>query len=1133
MTLGQYLAMLEAGGAYQPAPAPPQAQTNIRWESITGQPSQPLPDPTKSYTYNPVEVVAERLPPEYFQPEMMDPSFRELYGGGLPQGQTIPEPQSFVQPSSFAVAEPMRMPPLPIKGAPAPKKPEPEVVESRPLAMPTDVPPIMTPTALGIAQPQAYIAMLQGETDGAKAAAGAERAPKSKPWQIGQPFQANIGKNTYTVQNYNAAQGDQGMLTIASPTITVTDEKGNEYSYRRSVAPTIFEQIETTMQQKLEESKQMMPKDGFTSYLVINGQQVPAMIQPDEQGVSRIYYQTDEMPAPAEVRSINNLIEGETFISPPDQPNLLDTIKASRRNFIQPLVNTSRGISSSLSTQYTPENLRTRLSPVWGANPTDEEKAQGKIFPSLAYNFRTDSGRLISMDEAVKAGLMSQQQADSIMQASNTRIAEATQAGLERLRYQETVPKSMTEQDIERIKSQKEQAQAELTTAQDNLQKDPGNKDLKQKVKDLQGAIKTLDKSLAGAFTQGRTVAGGGGTTIVEGMPQTVVESYDPTTPLGALNVYASGAMPGGTSRAWELDDLGRMAIDDAVKVMPSAATYVSDKLDRGVNALGNRLFAIQSDATEKMGADAPEVLDLPVTFTYIDYATNQKEALTTTIRQATTDASRASAIYQRVASDPNASQADIEGAKNQMIRKHQVLSGQYSILYPGDSSPTQYMPDRDLALLGLTEQLITPPPVFSAAIPGQRTIAPMERIAQPAPLDVVRPSGAGRQPPPPTTTDAFPLFQVGLAKKDYMRWDAGFNPFSVMVSSPEIYAFQAIQNSPKQAVGSVFQNMANSIFDEDGILDSTDQKAAEDFTEAYNNAIAANTADGKKARRAIADSFYEMMNTFGFFEKTGKSSFLDDLEKVYQKQMSAEDFLKTYASDSRLMPYFAKSTAGVETLRAPDGSDYKGNTVFNVRLPNGQTVTSTSKLYDQGKIAIEHLAYLFRNSGNGNAAHQTKGRAIVKWVANPFRQGATAQDEYSVLSVPASTNVESAALIENKQQGQEDQSKPKNLPASGIIDISGTYAMNAISSIFSSSIGPLYELASKVDAQLGGKLTGAANRNFAPSRGNLYNLNPQVRTQAESNTVMSPTTKESVVKGATYSIITYSLFPKWRFRGR
>lgn len=669
-----------------------------------------------------VDVVAERLPQTFEQPEMATLPFQELYGRGYDRSAPV------TRTLGFAPAL-MMLPTLPIRGADRPRAMA-NVIDARPPSMPSDAATEPTATALSFAQPEEYLAMRENEPPTAEPPHSPEE-PKAKPWQIGQPFQFTLDKNTYTVQKYEAGKGDQGVPTIASPTITMTDDKGNEYLYRRSAAPAIFAEAEKTMQQKLEESRKMMPQDGFTSYLVINRQQVPAMIQPDEQGVNRIYYQTDEMPAPAEVRNINNLVEGETFISPPDTPDLLESIKSSRKNFVAPLVGTARGISGSLATQYTPEELKVRLMPVLGPSPTEEEKEQGNFVPAIYFNFRTDAGRVITMDEAVASGFMTSAQAATVTAAAAKRTAEANEAVRTRQEFRGAEPKSMTEQDIQRLKTQKQQAEADLAQARTAAAAAPGDRALRQRAEGLQDAVRDLDQKIARAYTQGHGVSGPGRTTIVEGTVQTVAQSFDPTMPTGVASVFGTGAPANMQSRAWDLEDIGRMAIDDAVEKMPSAAIYVSNDLARGVDALQQRLLDIQVDASEKMGADAPEVLDLPVTFTYI-VRPGQKEAVVTTLSQAVNDAKLSSEVYQRIASDPNASPGDLEAAKQQMIHKHQVLSGKYSILYPGDTEPTEYLANAGLALLGRTAEWIQRPWSPSAAIPGQRTIAPVDREVQP-----------------------------------------------------------------------------------------------------------------------------------------------------------------------------------------------------------------------------------------------------------------------------------------------------------------------------------------------------------------------------------------------------------------
>ena len=1118
MTLAQYLAMLEAGGAYQPTPAPPQAQTNINWGAVAGQ---PLPDPTRAYTYDPIEVTAERLPQTFEQPEMASLPFQELYGGGVRE-----QPAS--QALAFAPASaPMKLPPLPVKGAAQPR-PMANVIDIRPPSMPSDAAPEPTPTYMGAAQPGADIAMLADEQPAAVATQAAEEPkPAPKPWQIGQPFQFTLGKNTYTVQKYEAVKGDQGVPTIASPTITMTDDKGNEYSYRRSVAPTVFAEAEKTMQQKLEESRKMMPQDGFTSYLVINGQQVPAMIQPDEQGVNRIYYQTDEMPAPAEVRNINNLVEGETFISPPDTPDLLETIKSSRKNFVAPLVDTARGISGSLATQYTPEELRVRLMPVLGPNPTEQEKEQGNFVPAIKFDFRTDSGRVITMDEAVASGLMTSAQATAVTEAAAKRTAEANEAVRTRQVFQGAEPKSMTEQDIQRLKTQKQQAETDLAQARAAAAAAPGDRALRQRADDLQGAVRDLDQRIARAYTQGRAVSGPGGTTIVEGTAQTVVESFDPTTPTGAASVFGTGAPANMQSRAWDLEDIGRMAIDDAVKKMPSAATYVSKDLGRGVDALQQRLLDIQADASEKMGADAPEVLDLPATFTYI-VRPGEKEAVVTTLRQAVGDAKLSSEVYQRIASDPNATPDELEAAKQQMIHKHQVLSGKYSILYPGDTEPTEYMASPGLALLGRTSEWVQRPWSPSAAIPGQRTIAPAERVIQPAAIDVVRPPGSGRTPPPVTRVPAFPMIYIGASQTNpsgYVKFDAGFNYFDRTKVNAQTYKETNDRFQPANSEGATLRNIAMAAFNEDGNPTSATKQALSKTIDDMNAEI---IKDGNEAIRLdFVDIFHRQLEVLGARPLDGASQMATDLENI-----------RTLAKNGN----HAGAQAAVESFRDKYGrqaiTKFRNSSELWTRLqtlsgsPGAWGTSTAGRWAIEAQIvgAVEDIAYLFKQSGYGDTKvlNRGAGRSTVTWIPNI----ASDRKQQSVITLPVANTDTTRASADPRPLAQAtanpfDLSTTAQTGQTAILEPTTNRLLIQLDSVrapMSSLLDKLTQLPSlsALVRQGESNVTGY-NRNLK--------ANNTSRPDEDEAVEVTPATQTSIKKYAVGEILLYSMMPSNRIR--
>lgn len=1086
MTLGQALAMMAM--SQQPKP---QTTPTIPWQQVAPIPPAEDEGPIGFAKLPPVEVTASRLPA---LPETLDPLSlyeAEMYGAPLAQPATegikrTPGPDrsyGFIPPPTEPQpVQAASLPPLPIRGMPS----KPQEFMSRPPMGMTDVPmeePIASEQPLAMSEPT----MAQPVVE--------EPKKPVAPWKPGEPYKITTKDGEYTITGYDPR-------SMGKSPVRVTDAQGTAFRVEPDVDPEFYNQVSEGYKKQVELSTPPAALGGFTSKVLIGegdkAQWYDAKVDP---ATNRVIYKLGNRTAVYETPRTLKL--GENFIggTTEDDQNLVN-IQQAKAQALAPAIKRIQDAAQDMPSTADKVKLRSGLS--WEMVPGEDPE---NPMPEVVFYYQDGvNGERMTLQKAEQLGLVTpgtdvdlqrrKLQVDDMLAQRARQIKEV--AGTE--------AKTNFDRELEQIDKQNALlAQEKATASADRVRQIQKIEQANQRRRDA-----LLQQSAVSA-------AGAGGTTILTGGSTEYKLPFDPDTLTGRLNMFSfegfdtTGQIRSGAT-SWSQDDYMNYIVDQAMPNIQTNPLITTPRYKQGVGALAQRVKDVQDRLYEKVGDSAGEAAnDDSSVFTYYDQNGNvQYEQMSLT--QALDEFDAAQSAYRN-----NPSQ------KNMQIfqQKARRLSGRWDIAGLGDE-PSIASP-AELILKNISSGFDMPVSI-STRVPGT-PVSPSGTLAiKPPAQDVVGPRSGGRTTPPPTPkVDAFPLFQMGNDKKSYMRWDAGFNPFQVMVASPEAFDFQAIRNSTGQASTSVGQNMANSLFDEDGILSPAQQQAASKFADELNKKIAG--PEGKDARRAIADSFYDSLETFGFMAQIPRANFISDLEAVYDGRLSMADFRNKYATDAVLAPYFARSAAGVETLNAPNGSDYKG--VVNVAGTG-----KTSKLYEQGKLAIEQIGYLFKNSGAGGAEHATNSGAKVKWVVNPFRPGYLAGSEFSVLTIPASTNVPSNALITDQRQAAPNPSSPKSLPGDGLVDISGTYAMNNIAKILgkSTTISPLFDIGEKANTATGNSLTDVAKNNF-PSDGNLYKLNDQVRKTSEENTQITGATNESVVKGATYTILMHSLFPEKRFR--
>lgn len=1125
MTLAQYLAMLEAGGAYQPTPAPPQAQTNINWGAVAGQ---PLPDPTRAYTYDPIEVTAERLPQTFEQPEMASLPFQELYGGGVRE-----QPAS--QALAFAPASaPMKLPPLPVKGAAQPR-PMANVIDIRPPSMPSDAAPEPTPTYMGATQPGADIAMLADEQPAQQALSPEEEAKRkeqerTKAWRSGQPFDIDLpdygGK--FTVTAYNVDKGSQG---IAQTALKIQDAKGTQYEipYTSETKP-IFEAASSAYKTQYDQTAAATAGQEYSSTIVVGGKQLPAKITKDQRGLPTVIYRT-ESGLPAAYPNFYDLREGETFISPVDMPGALDQAKQERQQFLRELKQSARGVSGNIQSQLTPDQIAARLIPVPGPEPTAKQRESGQFVPGVSYNFVTDTGEIIPVEKAVELGLLQPSVKQALDQSTQERMAEISARAKARQQYQQEKPQTMAEADIERIKTQKAQAETQLRQAKAALAADPNSKDKQDEVKQLTGLVGDLDSNLLSALAQGRSVKGAGGVTITEGGVSKIVESLDPTSAQGALDIYSTGAAPNKAGEIWDMRDVGREAIDNAKQNFPPTGITKDERLERGAQALNARLGEIEQVAVQKMGASAPDILDMPVKFVYISYDENQQGIVTSTtmnLQDAITSASAASRNYQQVMTNPNATMEQRAKAKQDLQVYHQILAGRWDIQFPGDEEPTSFAAGGGLEYLRNTAQYVQATSSPSARVQGTRTATPLERAIAAPPIDVARPPGSGRTPPPVTRVPAFPMIYIGASQTNpsgYVKFDAGFNYFDRTKVNAQTYKEMNDRFQPSNSEGATMRNIAMAAFNEDGNPTSATKQALSKTIDDMNAEI---IKDGNEAIRLdFVDIFHKQLQVLGAELGDAPSTMAGELERI-----------RTMAKNGD----HAGAQAAVESFRDKYGrqaiTKFRNNGELWGRLqalsnnPGAWGTSTAGRWAIEAQIvgAVEDIAYLFKQSGYGDTKvlNRGAGRSTVTWIPNI----ASDRKQQSVITLPVANTDTTRASVDPRPLAQAtadpfDLSTTAQTGQTAILEPTTNRLLIKLDSVrapMSSLLDKLTQLPSlsALVRQGESNVTGY-NRNLK--------ANNTSRPDEDEAVEVTPATQTSIKKYAVGEILLYSMMPSNRIR--
>lgn len=1116
--------MLQAGGLYEPTTQKPQAQPNIDWGTVAAGLPEPEPLISRGFTGRPVEVTASRLQPTFEQPEIADPRFQELYGR-MPSAPAPTEPEPPMSRAfTFAPVDvsATRLPPLPVRGYMAPPQEEAKITSRVPRGM-TDAPVAETPVAMGFAAPGQDIAMLAQEevpaVEPTPEPAPAKEEPK--PWQIGQPFQVTLQNNkTYTVKNYNARANEQGTMSIASPTVTLVDDTGSEYTYRRNVAPQIFEAADQTLQKQLEEAKKASTQDGFNSFVVINNKRVPANIQRDEYGVDRVFYQTKDMPAAAEYTNVNELQEGKNFFSPADQPNLLQDVQAQRKNFVAPVMQEVLKVVGGFTRQPSPLEIANSLRPSWGPEPTDEERAAGRIFPELTFSYvDPQSGVEMGLEAAVEKGMLSRQAADTILSQASTALSNLEQTARARAEYQSLAPKELNQADVQRIQTQRTQAQAELAKANNMPSGTPAEiKARNTAIQNWQDVIKRLDTQLQTTLTSGRQTSGLGGTTITAAAPSQYAFTLEPLTLEGALDAYSTGADPRRGDTPWTRNDFAQQIINDAIPNLPAQVVEPQPQFGQSVAALGPRLRQIEVDATDRMGADAPNILDTPIRFEYKDWTKDGIDSESTmTLREALSDFQQATRIYQEVLSTPGATAEQINMARRQMQQTAQVLSGAYYIQYPGDSSESQYLPtSRDVTMLGKVTDLLIPIPQTTARIPGQRQTVALEREVKAPDLTITRPSGAN---PPPTNkvTTFYPLFYRGGDPNDarnYIKADLGFNIMEATRLSDNTYSTLVTNLSPAKSLSYVETIIARAGADDGGVFPPY-ESATDGLIKTFNQEIIKDTPESKAMRGEMAKWMHKVMYNLGLDVVTDENGFAADLENVYVA-VKQNPNVDVNALVQQLVNKYAPAMAS-QFNKTPIG--------LNIRSVGGEFFEGrTPAAIAQGKGMIRDAGLLFAAAARGQTSIKgSYGNQLqVTWLPE-FTSDDTQQSIVTAPPVNKNPNVAPPATYADSQANTVSQTDPS------------TGVSKPLEPGVPLLLGKLATMKQPVEALQAfmGRLPGWNNFKNVATRTHIPDMagRNQNRDRNDTNTAFNADSEQSMKRVVSNALGLYAMFPKRRLR--
>lgn len=1149
MTVSQYLAMLQAGGVYTPPKVG--SQGNVDWNAISSGVAEPEPDIRQGVAMRPVEVVASRQPaPELMQPEIVDPAFQELYGYGMPKGQTIPEPRATSYGFGSAVVEPeapqMRMPLLPVKGAAPKREPAPEAM------IDTRLPKGMTDVGtgaegLGPIPSEQPIAMLEPEAApkvSPEEEAKRQEQERIKTWRSGQPFDVDLPNygGKFTITGYSVDKASQGM---AQTSLKLRDPQGAEYSipYTQETKP-IFDAASSAYKTQYDQTSKATSGDEYSSTIVVNGQRFPAKITKDQRNLPTIIYRTAS-GLPAEYGNFYELEEGSTFISPVDNPGALEQAKQQRQQFAQEIKQAARGVAGNIQGQLTPQDVAARLIPVPGPEPTEEDRKAGKFVPSVSFNFITDTGDVITVDKAVELGLVHPGVKQALDTSMTQRMAEITERARAREAYQQEAPTTMTEADIERIKNQKDQADTLLATAREELRKDPNNKDKKKQVKDLEDTIVKLSRNLNSALGQGRSVQGAGGVTVTEGGTTKNVESLVPTSTTGALDIYSTGAQPGKAGEVWDMRDVGREAIDAATPNFPSTGIRKDERLNRASQALTNRISEIEQVAMQKMGTAAPDILDMPVTFTYIGYDQNSAgEATQTTMsmRDAITSASAASRNYQKAMSDPNATMEQRAKAKSDLQTYHQILSGRWDIQFPGESEPTSFAATGGLEYLNRTVEYLQATSSPSARIPGTRTSAPLEKTITPPQIEVTRPPSGTNQPPPANSVSWFPGFNKGATQQGMpskIKVNSGFNLADMIdVTNGQVFQFAVDKYSPPKSNRTVSDDMGMALGRDDGTLDQSGRQAVSATIAEVNKFMTQPAA--KEARQEYATIAYRAFSAAGASITHAASGFAAALEEIYNApdQATADRLIKKFLVDCGLNKADGTESATHFTTFMNKEIAKKLDATSSM-FPNSKYEDNNELvLYRQLRASIYDLALLYRNAGVFDST-TTAGtprssllagvQPTVTWFVDWTQPSGRSGDVQSGITIPAASYDQDMAPVMNASQAKDESAmnNPLDPTIPRVIATAGSEVLDAAKrlNVILFSNGVLNKFIA--ESEDGWK------RNIGVRGGNAYENSMDWRKPEDSLTVFDQDSKQSVAKVFTGSNVLYNLFPAYRIRGK
>jgi hypothetical protein len=1139
MNIGQMLAMLEASGQL-PSTSVPQAQTSyqkprLNWMDVAqGPPAES--DVAPVYQFPEVVVEAPRyeepLPPIYggYAPETQDPVFAELYGAPPADynpmaGATRPSafmkgtpgPGAFTQPTSA-------LPPLPIKGAMAQAKPLKSLEEESAAVIPYE--PVAQDVPTGAQRPIGFapgqdIAMLEeGQKQLTKEEQEAKKqAELEKQWRIGQNFSVNINGKNYIVRDY-INQAGINKLDRNAPVTIYNEQTGAAFDIPKE-SPK-YTQIINKYQESIAKATPAEAAQGYTLQVSVpTGEKQkpewrPAKIVIDNYGRRNLVYNNAEMgedipidPLKVTPESIRNMT-GSTEDAMPQ----FVAAQKDRQEFLSPVIERLKETKGGYTGTDAIERIQGNLIPTYeiGKDATD--------IPEITwmYNATLPGGQQqqMTIKEAQDLGYLSPG-IDEALTKSYTGLKNVVdEAATGVLKMQEGEGTTMAERNRKIKQDQIDFVQNEIDSGKlsgDELEQ------YKKKLEDLK-------KELLQVASQGPIVKLPGGGVAVEGGEAKRYYSQDPRTLQGKLNIIGA-QRDNAPNTQFTMDDFAKFVIQNAKDKVPTYPLTTDPVYTAAVGDLITRVQDIQNKAVEMYGADAQDVLEMPATFRYLD-SNGAQQTTRKPILEAANEYITASNAFRQALRTGDATK--IEPARQSLIASARLMSAEVDL--PGDIGTSMPGSSRFLRTIG---NMLQAPQLEDRSIPGAMAVAPQMQEIKAAPMDIIRPTEDRRNPKP--TTLAYPVVQTGDKDTSYSKYSSGFNMFEKISASPQAFYFQLGQRSGDLSAPFAVNDIARSMFQDDGKASQEDAKAASRAIDDMNKFISSSA--GAPMRRSIAEALHGQLSRLGANLGMSFTSFADDLEKLRSGsfQGGKDAFVAKYIPD-----VIDRRTGGTSTGYTNWKSSTLGKKVTDAIAAGNRFYVQDNVpvLYKQMQIALDNAARLWMETarpdaqGNPITTIKVAGGTPVKWLLNPFDEND--RTGYSVLSAPMATTKANAALVDPKDAGNDaaivkaasDASSGETYDA--MADPAAPYIWTGLKGILSIPAQSMGEIAKSRNLLDGISQRARANYQKATG-GNLKDYNTQVRTDEDIRTRWESASAESSQNQFFDSVITYSLLPNTRVR--